>query len=151
MTNSPPPRRYNDLIRALLGLFNAVEPETPDEVEGVLREAGYDPDDVASRMAAAASQSLAEASSLLRSRTRRQIDDAKSRRATMQPPRRTRAEMLAAVDKMMTRLGGQNALSVRAHYRNLETARDEDLASLLTDLEYLSDQSGHSQSPGREG
>jgi len=47
-----------DLVRAFADLFDEVEPETPEEVDAALREAGYDPDQVAARMKAVAQEAL---------------------------------------------------------------------------------------------
>ena len=47
-----------DLVRAFADLFDEVEPETPEEVDVALREAGYDPDQVAARMKAVAQEAL---------------------------------------------------------------------------------------------
>ena len=33
-----------ELVRAFANLFDEIEPETPEEIDQVLREAGYDPD-----------------------------------------------------------------------------------------------------------
>jgi len=38
-----------DLIRAFGKLFDEVGPETPEEIDEELREAGYDPDEVGRR------------------------------------------------------------------------------------------------------
>jgi len=49
-----------DLVRAFADLFDEIEPETPEEIDAVLREAGYDPDEVGARMKAVAERALNE-------------------------------------------------------------------------------------------
>jgi len=49
-----------DLVRAFADLFDEIEPETPEEIDAVLREAGYDPDEVGARMEAVAERALVD-------------------------------------------------------------------------------------------
>jgi hypothetical protein len=44
--------RAGELLRLFDELFDETEPKTAEEVDAVLREAGYDPSDIASRMQA---------------------------------------------------------------------------------------------------
>ena len=48
------------LLRAFTTLFDAVEPNTPEEIDAVLLEAGYNPDDIATRMQAFADKALSK-------------------------------------------------------------------------------------------
>jgi hypothetical protein len=50
------------LARILANLFDNVELEIPDEINAVLREAGYDPDEIGARMKSAAEQVLIDSS-----------------------------------------------------------------------------------------
>jgi hypothetical protein len=43
-----------DLVRAFADLFDAIELESPEEIDEVLHEAGYDPDVLGERMRTAA-------------------------------------------------------------------------------------------------
>jgi len=45
-----------DLVSAFADLFDQVQPTTPEEIDRTLRSEGYDPDQVAKRIAAVASQ-----------------------------------------------------------------------------------------------
>ena len=48
------------LLRLFDELFDSTEPKTAQEVDDILRDAGYDPDDVASRMKALAETTFAK-------------------------------------------------------------------------------------------
>lgn len=48
-----------DKIRLVADLFDFVEPETPEEVDDALRDAGYDPEEIGCRMACVARDALA--------------------------------------------------------------------------------------------
>ena len=47
-----------NLVTAFGSLFDGLEPETPEEIDAALREAGYDPDELGARIKAAADQAL---------------------------------------------------------------------------------------------
>jgi hypothetical protein len=51
-------KKGKPFIDALADLFDEIELETPEEIDTVLREAGYEPDEVGRRMAAAAQKAL---------------------------------------------------------------------------------------------
>ena len=53
-------RTPEELIQAVADLFNEVEPETPEEIEAVLREAGYDPDAIREQMKTIAERALSK-------------------------------------------------------------------------------------------
>jgi len=53
------------LVRLFDQLFNETEPKTAEEVDEILREAGYNPHDIASRMKALAETTLAKYSQLV--------------------------------------------------------------------------------------
>jgi hypothetical protein len=126
-----------DLVCAFADLFNEVAPETPEEIDGELCAAGYDPDKIGARMQAAAEQSLANSPLNWRSRAQRQLEVERARIAGFVTTLlRSRAEIIAAIRQLVAQSGGQ---MVYAH-RNFESETDEDLASLLADLEYLASQ-----------
>lgn len=59
MSFRTPPRTDEELVRVFDHLFDQTEPQTPEEVDAVLREAGYDPDELATRMDEVAQAALA--------------------------------------------------------------------------------------------
>jgi hypothetical protein len=48
-------------VDAMTDLFNAVSPETPDDIDETLRDEGYVPESIAARMSAAAARALSDA------------------------------------------------------------------------------------------
>lgn len=48
------------LVRATADLFDELVPETPEEIDAALREAGYDPDEVGARMKAVAERAIVD-------------------------------------------------------------------------------------------
>lgn len=125
------------LVRAFADLFDEVEPDTPEEIDAVLREAGYDPDEIGVRMKAAAEKALTESPLNWRSRAPKELENERTRigqvRTTLPG---NRAGIIEAIKWLIEQGGNQVAYA----YRNLEAMTGEDLASLLSDLEYLASQ-----------
>jgi hypothetical protein len=72
-----------------------------------------------------------------RNRAREELEAEKTRRTTMtSPPPRNRGDIITAITRLLPGLP-QGQVTLAAHFRNLDQATDEDLASLLADLEYL--------------
>jgi phage gp29-like protein len=126
-----------DLVRAFADLFDAAAPEMPDEIEKELREAGYDPAEVGDRMQAAAEQALARSPLNWRSRAQAELDDARDRITNFTGQALSdRDEIISAIKQLASLLGDDMSYA----YRNLEAETDEDLASLLAELEFLASQ-----------
>ena len=51
-----PKRDGRRLVQVLADLFAEAEPNTPEEIDEILRDAGYDPDEVATRGTRAAAE-----------------------------------------------------------------------------------------------
>lgn len=137
MSKRNPIQTSQDLVLAFADLFDELEPETPEEVASVLRDTGHDPDDVGARMKAVAEQALAKSPFNWRSRAQRELQAERERLAGFaMPALRSRVEIIAAIKRLVAQFGGQMAYA----HRNLESETDEDLASLLADLEYLASQ-----------
>ena len=137
MSERRPPATEDELIHAFISLFNAVEPETPEEIQTTLRDAGYDPDSVAARMQTIAARALENSPLNWRNRAQRELEAEKTQIETItssQPS--NRAGIIDAIKQLLAGLSGQQ-LGLAAHFRNFDHATDEDLASLLADLEYL--------------
>lgn len=140
MPNKKPPATDKDLIRAITDSFNEVEPDSPEEINAILRDAGYDPDQVARQMKAVAERALKESPLNWRERTQ-EMEDAKSRLIAFTSALPTsRAEIINAIKELVAKLGSGKSELAMAQYRNFESASDEDLASLLRQLQYLSAQ-----------
>lgn len=123
-----------DLVLAFASLFDELEPQTPEEVVSTLHNAGLDPDEVGARMESTAKQALAESSLNWRNRAQRELEVERERAAKLGAPEsRSRVEIIDAIKRLVAQSGTQMAYA----HRNLESETDEDLASLLVDLEYL--------------
>jgi hypothetical protein len=126
-----------ELVLAFADLFDELEPETPEEVASVLRDTGHAPDEVGARMKAVAEQALAKSPLNWRIRAQRELQAEREHLAGLAAPAlRNRAEIIAAIKRLVAQSGAQMAYA----HRNLESETDEDLASLLADLEYLASQ-----------
>lgn len=149
MSERRPPTTEDELIHAFTDLFNAVEPETPEEIHTTLRDAGYDPDSVAARMQAIAARAIENSPLNWRNRAQRELEAEKTRLETITSPQpRNRAGIIDAIKQLLIGLSGQQ-FELAAHFRNFDQATDEDLASLLAELEYLAAQQ-HQQLEERE-
>jgi len=147
MEKRKPIETTEDLIRTLVELFDEMDPETPEEVDASLREAGYDPDESGTRMKAAAERALANSPVDWRNRAPKEVEAERSRLAEFTTSvDRSRDEILEAIQQKLAQLGGQVA---HAH-RNLESASDEDLAEWLSELDYLIAQQGLSTEESEE-
>jgi len=147
MPNRKPPATDKDLIHAITDSFNEVEPDSPEEINAILREAGYDPDQVARQMKAVAERALRESPFNWRERAQ-EMEDAKSRLIAFAPALPTnRAEIINAIKELVAKLGSGKSELAMAQYRNLESASDEDLASLLRQMRYLAAQENQHPDP----
>jgi hypothetical protein len=130
-----------DLTQAFARFFDVDtdEPETVEEIDAGLRELGYDPDEVGVRMKAAAERALADSPLNWRNRAQKELEDERVKigRFTVACPD-NRLGLIGAIQRLAGQAPGQ---AVYAN-RNLESMTDEDLASLLSDLEYLITQKG---------
>lgn len=141
MSQDKTPETETELLRAILESFDAVESEASQDVQDIdetLRGVGLDPDDVARTMRAIAEQTMAASPFNWRNQTA-QMKDAQDRLQARRAARPSdRAGLLAVLQKYL----GQNSPQIQrvalAH-RNLASLTDEDLVSLLDELEFLSD------------
>lgn len=137
MNKRQPPATEEELVHAFADLFNEVEPETPEEIDAVLREGGHDPDTIAARMKSIAERALARSPLNWRNRAQREVEAERSKLDKVTPiVRRGRGEMITDIQQLLSRLQAHQLAPAHA-YRNFDQATDEDLASLLAELEYL--------------
>lgn len=126
-----------DLVRAFADLFDEVAPMRSEEIESELRDVGLDPEKVVARVQAAVEASLVESRRDWRKEAPRELERERAKMAERASTRSLdRAGIIAAIERLSSQLSGQ----LRHAYRNLEAETDEDLASLLEDLEYLASQ-----------
>ncbi|HOU12773.1 MAG TPA: hypothetical protein PKZ84_06625 [Anaerolineae bacterium] len=133
------PQTDEDLVQAFANLFDAIEPETPSEIDAVLLEAGYNPDNVAARIQAFAEKALAESPLNWRNQAEVELQAANTRierfKASVSIPR-TREGIIEAIKRLTNQLKPQ-ARFAQAYFRNFESVSDQDLIGLLTELQYL--------------
>jgi hypothetical protein len=142
MKKRKPVQTSEELIRAFADLFDEIEPETPAEIDAMLREAGYDPDEIGAQMKAVAEQALANSPLNWRNRAPQEMAEEQARfdKAESTSPR-NRTDMIKAIQQL---LAGRSEQAL-AHFRNLESASDDDLASMLAELEFLASQEHRDQ------
>lgn len=136
MDENKAPATDKELLQAL-DEFLQPEPNTPEEVDAILREAGYDPDQIAAKIKAAAERGLEESPHNWRNKTRELEADKKRFENFVGDTKQTRNELIEAVKAALSNLSIKNPDLAAVHYRNFESATDEDLESLLADLYYL--------------
>lgn len=133
MSKREPLKTDQELARALDELFDEIPPpETSEEIDATLREAGCDPDEVASRMQALAERALRESPLNWRNRRQEMEQERAQLDTSSSATERSRFELLSAIRQIFTQYP-----QLATHHRNLDQATDDDLASLLAELEYL--------------
>ncbi len=138
MTGPRPPRTDEELVRVFDHLFDQTEPQTPEEIDAVLREAGYDPDEVAARMYEVAQRALVESPLNWRTRAGAQQAEAVAQlKRFLSTARGNRTEILAGIEQVLAQLAPKQRESLTAQFRSLDHVTEADLASLLGELECL--------------
>lgn len=142
MTTKKTPATDKEILEFVVDLIGEdIASNDAEEVDMVLREAGLDPDALAQHYEQVAQEAWAQSPLNWRNRARSQLERTKEHFASIQPKSTptSRNEILEAIQAVTDRLGqhGQPAL---AAYRNFTEATDEDLRSILRDLEYLASQ-----------
>lgn len=149
MDERRPPVTEEELVRAFANLFNEVEPETPEEINATLRDAGYDPDTVAARMKAVAERAIMDSPLNWRNRAKQELEEERHRRGVAESSApQSRKDIINAIRRLLTQIHG-NQVELATHFRNFDQATNDDLVSLLGDLEYLAAQ--QHKRPGEGG
>lgn len=129
-----------DLINALADLFDEVNKNatfSEEEVDITLREAGYDPEQVVKNMQTIADQALANSPLNWRNRAPKELKEAKAKLQAMSTDRPlNKVELKKSIQQLLDQLSNPQKQAF-AHFRNFESMSDEDLASLLNELEFL--------------
>ncbi len=140
MDNKNPNRTDSDILKDFESLFGDIpEPETPEEIETYLVDAGYDID-------ALKAEGLRLANELIEGNWRFVLPD-EIEAATLSinnTPIRTgwkRDRLISAIQHIIDVLHQQRRQTGFA-FRNLEELTDSDLASMLQELEYQADNMG---------
>lgn len=123
-----------ELLQGIARFLNA--PPDEEEIDDILREEGYDPDELAERFRALAKEALANSPYNWRNRGT-ELEEARRRlRADEDSLPSDRCGLIERIRELVKSLGPRaQALSVQ--YRDLENVTDTDLRSLLADLQHL--------------
>lgn len=134
MTDQREPVDSDEFVKRVAALFDAIGPETEEELDATLRALGLDPKEIGARGRRVAETAIAQSPHNWRQRAPAALEEARKKIDT--PNRRgpiNRADVTVAIQGLVGRLGKQ----ATAHYRNLEEASDSDLADLLDELQLL--------------
>ena len=144
MSEHKPLGTEEELANAVDELFEAIPPpETDEEVDTFLRECGYKPVELLSRLRQVVDDAAANSPLNWRNRALKEMEGARARRDRIVVDQNNRDEIIAAIERLYTKLTeSRRQLVPAAHFRNRENASDEDLADLLGDLEYLATEEG---------
>lgn len=124
--------KQREMREAFYSIFAEIDPDTPEEVDEIIRAAGIDPDAYATKIRKLAKNTIAE-------QARRQIvADHQQYDRTANSTIEERKLIVQTIQKMLSMLDSKKSAAF-AHYRNMESASDADLKSLLNDLTYLTE------------
>ncbi len=143
MKEKKAPGTEEELLARLERLFDQLEPDTADEVDIILREAGLDPEEVGARMKAAAERQFAASPLNWRNKARQEVAEAEARLAKFSStPTAGQADLRERIERLLRGLSATHRSVAAAYHRNLEEATESDLQSLLSELEYLTSEEG---------
>jgi hypothetical protein len=131
-----------DLLRAFADFLEDPDPLTTEEIDAALCEAGYNPDEVGARIEISAKQALARSPLNWRNRARAEIEHQRERIATIQKEQsiaeapRNKTSLVKAIEELAQTATRKVALA----HRDLESHTEEDLATLLAELQFLVDE-----------
>jgi hypothetical protein len=132
-------KTYKDYLSNLLSFLDAKEESSEYDVDQVLTDAGYKTDEVGKRFQFIANQSMARSPNNWRNRALIAHESAKKdylQKNSTKKTHRSRSELMDAINILMT----QQNLKVAIAHRNFSNQTDEDLESLLNQLEYMASQ-----------
>ena len=138
MTDSKFSKTEQEVLDTILELLVDLEPESTEEVDAELRAAELDPQAMSSHIENIVQAALVKSPFNWRVQEREKIEQERHRYSLSKSQRKTasRVEAINRIQQLSTHYGVQFA---GLHHRNLENASDEDLISLLNQLEFLAD------------
>lgn len=141
MSDQKPIQSTEDLVNAIDDLIENAMMESLEEANAFLIEQGLDPDKIGKEFEQLAQQALSESPLHWKKRARAEIEQKREQlNKRLKISSLSRDEMLKAIRDLQRTLGG--ASPAIAYYRNFEEVSDEDLAGILTELEFLADAQG---------
>ena len=129
-------KTYKDYLSDLLSFMGADNEKPQYDVDQLLTEAGFNPNEVGSEFQTVANRSMAESPYNWRKNAHVGYTQAKDEYSKIKPSEkssRSRSELVEAINALLS----QQNLRVSFAHRNLSDQTDEDLESLLNQLEYL--------------
>jgi hypothetical protein len=141
MSNKASPQSDEEILRAFTDLFDQVMPETPEDFDTALLEAGLDPDEIAAEVRQVVRQGLANSPHNWRN-FQQKLEEAKAEVETAEMALSDTATMSYIIEAIQMLLSLPRMQSVGAHYRGekLEKRSKEELRALFGELKYLADQ-----------
>ena len=137
MSTRKGPRNDQEFVEAFEHLLYDHEPETDEEVDAFLRSEGVDPEVIAANGRAFVEKALALSPLNWRNHAADRQKAQEELEAHEVSSILSRDALLAAINKIMSGLNPRQFAQASVQYRNLEEVSDEDLRSLLAELEYL--------------
>lgn len=137
MSSRKGPRTDQEFVEAFEHLLYEHGPETSEEVDAFLRSEGLDPEVIAANGRAFVQKALASSPLNWRSYIAERQRAKEELVAHQVSPTLSRDVLLAAIRESLSGLSPQQIAQSGVQYRNLEEVTDEDLRSLLAELEYL--------------
>lgn len=144
MNNFKPLGTEDEVIKALDELFEEIEFED-SELDELLVELGYDPNLLVSTIESIVQNELAKSPLNWRNQHNRLEEERHRLESKHSNSFLGRQEIISAIQNLLGRLN-VNQQQAFAHYRNLEHASDDDLASLYSELQFLAENDINSES-----
>lgn len=132
-------KTYKDYLTNLLSFIESREDVLPYDVDQILTEAGYEPDEEGKKFQTVANESAAKSPYNWRNLARNAYESARADYLKKDSAARTHRSRSELIDAIRTLLSQQNMNIAFAH-RNFSNQTDEDLESLLDQLEYIASQ-----------
>lgn len=143
MTERKPIRSEEELAEAFDQLFDEIpSPQTQEEIDEYIREAGIDPDEFGARIKKLTIKALAESPINWRIRSKAEIEEARAQLDSIGAiANKERNNLLSIIDKALEQILVTNPQLISLHHRNRTELSDEDLLSLLQELMFIAERS----------
>jgi hypothetical protein len=143
MTEGKPIRSEEELAEAFDQLFDEIpSPQTREEFNAYIREAGIDPDGFGAQIREITSKALRESPLNWRNHAENEIEKARARLEKYEKfTNRGRGDLLSLIDKVMEKIENNYPSLAPVHYRNRSELSNDDLVSLLQELMFIAERS----------
>ena len=142
MKNNKPVETEPELLRALEELLTDVSENDPiEDIHEELSAYGFNPSILGKQIESIAKRALADSSLNWKNTARLEIESARSRMKRMETgestPSLDRAFLISKIQTIYEKIGNRGDQLLPVYHRNFESASDQDLLSILHDLEFL--------------